>query len=142
MPDRDTDAARERLAAAQHALLSALVAGGAPPDGFDRPRLEVQRRALVAKRAGVIAKIAPGLTDILGEDTRPLFAAYAREHPMTDGYHRDALDFAAHVLDRTGPHEAGRRARLAAWLDEQAPSAPAPRGRLRRLASALRKKDR
>ncbi|GHG49891.1 hypothetical protein GCM10018779_09460 [Streptomyces griseocarneus] len=142
MPDRDTDAARERLAAAQNALLSALVAGATPPGGFDRRRLEVQRRALLAKRAGVVAKVAPGLADILGEDLRPLFEAYARERPMTDGYRRDALDFAAHVLDRSGPDVAGRRVRLAAWLDEQRPSDPAPRGLLRRLTSAFRKKDR
>jgi uncharacterized protein (UPF0276 family) len=51
--------ARQRLALAQTALLSALVAGTPAPEGFDRVRLGVQARALASKRADVVAKVAP-----------------------------------------------------------------------------------
>src|SRR5690606_30831043 len=54
-------AARQRLALAQTALLSALVAGTPAPEGFDRVRVGVQARALAAKRADVVAKVAPEL---------------------------------------------------------------------------------
>ena len=96
----DTDPARQRLALAQTALLSALVAGTPVPEGFDRVRLGVQARALAAKRADVVAKVAPELPEILAEAYRPAFLAYAQGHPMTGGYRRDALDFAEHLLAR------------------------------------------
>jgi hypothetical protein len=54
-----TDAARGRLACAQTALLSALVAGVPVPEGFDPARVAVQSRELLAKRAAVVAKVAP-----------------------------------------------------------------------------------
>ncbi|PAU46428.1 hypothetical protein CK936_24085 [Streptomyces albireticuli] len=118
-PDPDA-AARERLAHAQLALLSTLVAGGPEPEGFDPVRLEVQRRALLGKRAHVVAKVAPELRDILGPRFHELFLGYARERPMTDGYHRDALDFARGVL-RTGALEADpeRHRRLTDWEAER-----------------------
>ncbi|OEU92375.1 endonuclease, partial [Streptomyces abyssalis] len=56
-----TAAARERLARAQADLLAALVAGAPAPEGFDSGRLAVQSRALAAKRADVVAKVAPEL---------------------------------------------------------------------------------
>ncbi|MFJ2114277.1 DUF692 domain-containing protein, partial [Streptomyces sp. NPDC087850] len=65
-PPRSTGTARERLALSQAALLSALVAGGPVPEGFDPRRLRTQSRALTAKRAGVVAKVAPELPGILG----------------------------------------------------------------------------
>ncbi|MFJ9175595.1 DUF692 family multinuclear iron-containing protein [Streptomyces sp. NPDC102360] len=93
------DPTRRRLALDQTALLSALVAGTPTPEGFDRTRLAVQSRALAAKRADVVAKVAPELPLILGESTyRSLFLGYARSHPMTTGYRRDALDFAENLL--------------------------------------------
>ncbi|WP_432430901.1 DUF692 domain-containing protein, partial [Streptomyces reticuliscabiei] len=55
----DSTPARQRVALAQTALLSALVAGTPVPEGFDRVRLGVQSRALGAKRADVVAKVAP-----------------------------------------------------------------------------------
>lgn len=55
------DARRQRVALAQAALLSSLVAGTPAPEGFDRVRLGVQARALAAKRADVVAKVAPEL---------------------------------------------------------------------------------
>ncbi len=41
----------------------------AAPEGFDRGQLRVQSRALVAKRADVVARIAPELPEILGPRT-------------------------------------------------------------------------
>ncbi|MYT09096.1 MULTISPECIES: DUF692 domain-containing protein, partial [Streptomyces] len=81
-----TESARQRVALAQTALLSALVAGTPVPEGFDRVRLGVQARALAGKRADVVAKVAPELPVILGAGYRPAFLAYAQGAPMTDGY--------------------------------------------------------
>lgn len=64
------DATRQRLALSQAALLSSLVAGTPVPEGFDRVRLGVQARALAAKRADVVAKVAPELPEILADGYR------------------------------------------------------------------------
>ena len=72
---------RERVGLAQAALLSALVAGTPVPEGFDRVRMGVQARALAAKRADVVAKVAPELPVILGVGYRPAFLEYAQGHP-------------------------------------------------------------
>lgn len=132
-----TDVARRRLARAQTELLSALVAGGPPPDGFDPGRLRVQRRALLAKRANVLTKVAPEPAEILAGDFRDLFFGYARTRPMTDGYRRDATDFVRHLLDTGQPPDAERRELLTAWWEERTRPRPAP-GRLGRLVTALR----
>ncbi|MFE5599663.1 DUF692 domain-containing protein [Streptomyces coelicoflavus] len=134
------DAVRQRLGLAQAALLSALVAGTPVPEGFDRVRVGVQARALAGKRADVVGKVAPELPVILGTRYRPAFLAYAQGSPMTGGYRRDALDFAAQVL-RTAPGDedpAVRRALREWWLDR---SGPVPRsGRPgARLARATRR---
>ncbi|MET9498097.1 DUF692 domain-containing protein [Streptomyces sp. NPDC006552] len=93
------EAVRGRVALGQAALLSSLVAGTPAPEGFDRARLAVQSRALAAKRAGVVAKVAPELPAALGHAAyRTAFLAYAQRRPMTDGYRRDALDFAEDLL--------------------------------------------
>lgn len=140
-PDRSsappaTEAARLRLAVAQTALLSSLVAGTPAPDGFDRGRLRVQSRALVRKRTGVIAKVAPELPEILGPRFRAEFEGYARNRPMTGGHRQDALNFAAHVLSPAGPRlEPAVRRRLGRWWRER--SRPAPPLR-RRVAVLLR----
>ncbi|MFE0436595.1 DUF692 family multinuclear iron-containing protein [Streptomyces nigra] len=130
---------RERLALEQTALLSALVAGTPAPEGFDRVRLGVQARALAAKRADVVAKVAPELPVILGEGYRPAFLAYAQRHPMTDGYRRDALEFAGGLLAEGRPADAGARAELREWWQER--SGPKPRSRRPgvRLARATRR---
>ncbi|MGY6026088.1 DUF692 domain-containing protein [Streptomyces spinosirectus] len=128
-----TDAARQRLALAQTALLSALVAGTPMPEGFDRVRLGVQARALAGKRADVVAKVAPELPEILGGTYRPAFLAYAHGHPMTGGYRRDALDFAGHLLLDGQLGEGRVRRELRTWWLER--SGPAPRsGRVARAA--------
>ncbi|MFE6618851.1 DUF692 domain-containing protein [Streptomyces sp. NPDC057740] len=130
---------RQRLALAQAALLSALVAGTPVPEGFDRVRLGVQARALAGKRADVVAKVAPELPVILGDGYRRAFLAYSHGHPMTDGYRRDALDFAGHLLTEGRLEDARVRAELREWWLER--SGPKPRSRRPgvRLARATRR---
>ncbi|GAA2082974.1 hypothetical protein GCM10009801_43130 [Streptomyces albiaxialis] len=136
--DTGLDAARERLARAQGELLSALVADGPVPPGFDAERLAVQARALRAKRADVVAKVAPELPGILGEEEyRTAFLAYAEGRPMRGNYRRDALDFAQHLLAADRPDDAKQRKRLHAWWRERAGPAPLPSGRVRRLLDRL-----
>ncbi|MGW4688225.1 DUF692 domain-containing protein [Streptomyces sp. NPDC004244] len=133
----DLGAARTRVGLEQAALLSALVAGTPVPEGFDRQRVRVQARALAAKRADVVAKIAPELPGILGGRApfRAAFLAYARTRPMTGGYRRDALDFAEDLLIRDLPADPAARRRLTAWWQERAGARP-PR-RLVRWARTL-----
>ncbi|MDX3534934.1 DUF692 family protein [Streptomyces sp. MB09-01] len=131
------EAARTRVALGQAALLSALVAGTPVPEGFDRGRIRVQARALAAKRADVVARLAPELPGILGgrDPYREAFLAYAKGRPMTAGYRRDALDFAEHLLIRDLPADPAARRRLTAWWRERAGVRP-PR-RVVRWARAL-----
>ncbi|MFE6783160.1 DUF692 family multinuclear iron-containing protein [Streptomyces sp. NPDC057680] len=128
--------ARQRVAVAQAALLSALVAGTPVPEGFDSRRLGVQSRALAAKRAGVVAKVAPELPEILGAGYRPAFLAYARSRPMTGGYRRDALDFAEHLLVAGRPEDPAARRRLTEWWQDRSGSRPP--GRATRFVRAAR----
>lgn len=118
---------RQRLALAQTALLSALVAGTPAPEGFDRVRLGVQARALASKRAGVVAKVAPELPVILGDGYRTAFLAYAQRHPMRGGYRLDAMAFAESLLLAGRPEDPAARRRLHHWWRER--SGPAPRSR-------------
>ncbi|MEU9032715.1 DUF692 domain-containing protein [Streptomyces sp. NPDC048383] len=122
----DTGAARTRLGLGQAALLSALVAGTPVPEGFDRQRIRVQARALAAKRASVVAKVAPELPELLGGPAayRTAFLAYARQRPMTAGYRRDALDFAEHLLIQDLPADPAARRRLTAWWRDRAGARP------------------
>ncbi|MFG2583279.1 DUF692 domain-containing protein [Streptomyces malaysiensis] len=132
------DAVRERLALAQTALLSALVGGTPPPEGFDRRRLRVQSAALTAKRASVIAKVAPELPEILGTGYRPAFARYAEGRPMTGGYRRDALSFAEHLLADGRPDDSAARRRLTLWWQERSGPAPLPSHPAARFARRVR----
>ncbi|WP_317445992.1 DUF692 domain-containing protein [Streptomyces collinus] len=131
--------ARQRLGVGQAAVLSALVAGTPVPEGFDRVRLGVQARALAAKRAGVVAKMAPELPVILGDGYREAFLGYARVRPMTGGYRRDALDFAGHLLKVGGPADARARRELRRWWLDRAGPAPRPRGLAARARVLLRR---
>ncbi|MBL1084233.1 DUF692 domain-containing protein [Streptomyces actinomycinicus] len=115
---------RERLGMAQAAVLSSLVAGTPVPEGFDRARMGVQARALAAKRAGVVAKVAPELPVILGEGYREAFLEYARQRPMSDGYRRDALDFAGHLLKLGRPADKRAHRELRNWWLHRAGPAP------------------
>ncbi|MFD5264577.1 DUF692 domain-containing protein [Streptomyces sp. NPDC058335] len=137
-PSAVADATRQRLGLAQAALLSSLVAGTPVPEGFDRVRLGVQARALAAKRADVVAKLAPELPLILGTGYRASFVAYAQGHPMRGGYRQDALDFAERLL--LGGQLAEGRARRELrrwWLDRSGP-APRPLSRLGRVGQVGR----
>ncbi|MEU9250269.1 DUF692 domain-containing protein [Streptomyces sp. NPDC048270] len=131
------EAARTRVGLGQAALLSALVAGTPVPEGFDRQRIRVQSRALAAKRADVVARLAPELPGILGGGGpyRTAFLAYAKGRPMTAGYRRDALDFAEHLLIQDLPADPAARRRLTAWWRDRA--AARPPGRVVRWARAL-----
>ncbi|MGW3494461.1 DUF692 domain-containing protein [Streptomyces sp. NPDC001020] len=134
-----TAPARQRLALAQAALLSSLVAGTPVPEAFDRVRLGVQARALAAKRAGVVAKVAPELPEILGDTYRPAFLAYAHSHPMTGGYRRDALDFAGQLLLPGRLEDAHTRRRLREWWLERSGPTPPSRHPAARLVRATRR---
>ncbi|MFD4529867.1 DUF692 domain-containing protein [Streptomyces sp. NPDC058470] len=134
----ETDPARQHLALAQTALLSALVAGTPVPEGFDRVRLGVQARALAAKRADVVAKVAAELPEILAAAYRPAFLAYAQGHPMAGGYRRDALDFAEYLL-LAGPEDAETRRRLRHWWLERSGPAPLSGHPAARFARATRR---
>ncbi|KES08466.1 endonuclease [Streptomyces toyocaensis] len=133
------EAARQRIALAQTAVLSALVAQAPVPEGFDRVRMGVQARALAAKRADVVAKVAPELPVLLGDGYRPAFLAYAQKRPMTGGHRRDALDFVAELLAAGRPEDGRLRRELREWWLER--SGPRPRsGRPAvRLARATRR---
>ncbi|WP_031086482.1 DUF692 domain-containing protein [Streptomyces sp. NRRL WC-3549] len=128
--------ARERVAVAQTALLSALVAGTPAPERFDHRRLAVQSRALAAKRADVVAKVAPELPRILGDGYRTAFLSYARTRPLSGGHRRDALDFAEHLLIAGRPADDAARRELTRWWRER--SAPRPPRRGTRVARAAR----
>ncbi|MES4903007.1 MULTISPECIES: DUF692 domain-containing protein [unclassified Streptomyces] len=133
------EGARERIALAQTSLLSSLVAGAPAPEGFDRRRLGVQSRALAAKRADVVGKVAPELPRILGADYRPAFLDYARGRPMTGGYRRDALAFAEHLLAAERPEDPAARRQLTQWWRERSGPAPVRPGPAARLARAARR---
>lgn len=137
-PEVVPDATRQRLALAQTALLSALVAGTPAPEGFDRTRLAVQSRALTGKRADVVAKVAPELPEILGESFRADFFAYAQTRPMSGGYRRDALDFAERLLLSGQPEDAEARGRLTRWWLERSGPAPLDAGPVTRWLRAAR----
>ncbi|MDQ0948945.1 uncharacterized protein (UPF0276 family) [Streptomyces phaeochromogenes] len=134
-----TDSSRQRLALAQAALLSALVAGTPVPEGFDGTRLSVQARALAGKRADVVAKVAPELPEILAGAYRKAFLAYAHGHPMTGGYRRDALDFAEHLLLGGRLEDPDVRRRVSAWWLERSGPAPLSQHPAARLARATRR---
>ncbi|MEU1463352.1 DUF692 domain-containing protein [Streptomyces sp. NPDC005727] len=137
-PAPDRSEVRQRLGVAQAAVLSSLVAGTPVPEGFDRARMGVQARALAAKRADVVAKVAPELPVILGDGYRQAFLEYARSLPMSGGYRRDALDFAGHLLKLGRPRDPGTRRELREWWLHRAGPAPRPRGLAARARVLLR----
>ncbi|GAA0577384.1 DUF692 domain-containing protein [Streptomyces crystallinus] len=130
----EEEARRTRLAVAQTSLLSALVAGTPVPPGFDPARLRVQARALAAKRADVVAKVAPELPRILKDAYRPAYLAYAKARPLRDGYRRDALDFVAALIERGGLDDGVAR-QLGRWQKER--SGPRRQGRAARVLRGL-----
>ncbi|MFF8650262.1 DUF692 domain-containing protein [Streptomyces griseoluteus] len=134
VPSAASAEARQRVAVAQTAVLSALVARTPLPEGFDRKRMGVQARSLAAKRADVVAKVAPELPVILGTGYREAFLGYARTRPMRGGYRQDALEFAAQLLTTGYPADARARRRLREWWLDRAGPAPRTPGPATRLA--------
>lgn len=82
------------LAARQAALVAALVNGGPVPEGFDRDRVAAARKALLRKRAGLVARIWP----MLAADCRwpKRFTEWADGRPP-HGALRDGFDLARHL---------------------------------------------
>ncbi|MBP2707144.1 hypothetical protein JOL79_25490 [Microbispora sp. RL4-1S] len=101
VPSQGPEAAREALAAAQRGLLAALLAGGPVPAGFDAGRIAIEARSLLAKRAGSVARVMPGLARELGAAFGRTFAAYGEGRPRPEGGSRaDAEAFARWLDDR------------------------------------------
>ncbi|MFY1699505.1 MULTISPECIES: hypothetical protein [unclassified Solwaraspora] len=99
------------LAAAQRALVAALVTGAADPAGFDRHRLAAARRALLHKRAGELARHWPGLVRALADRWPAVFVSWARARTPVGGW-RDGWDLARELAE-TGQLPATARAELA-----------------------------
>ncbi|MGW4381947.1 hypothetical protein [Kitasatospora sp. NPDC004531] len=97
--DAELALSRRRLAARQEELLTALVAGGPAPAGFDPAQLRTQAEGLLAKRRETVGHLMPELPDLLGADFAPLFRRYAAGRPLTGGYRADARAFAEWALD-------------------------------------------
>ncbi|XHM91131.1 hypothetical protein AB0761_11910 [Peterkaempfera sp. SMS 1(5)a] len=117
--------ARARLAHRQAELLSALVAGGPTPPGFDPEQLRIQASGLVAKRRDTVARVAPELPPLLGGRFAADFSRYAAGVPMTGGYRTDALAFARWVLDHGADLTRHQHSGLMRWYADRAgPTAP------------------
>jgi hypothetical protein len=61
------------------------------PDGFDAHRVDVEARSLRSKRRSVAARLRPDLAESLGAEFRPLFDAWALDHPkpVDSSFHSD-----------------------------------------------------
>lgn len=110
--------ARARLAAQQAALVTALMAGGAPPAGFDVTRLRAAADSLARKRAGAVARAWAGLARALGRRFGELFTAYAEMSPLPreGGPLADGRAFARWLARRGELPQAGRLQALAVDL--------------------------
>lgn len=116
MSGNEHSAARERLATQQAELLNALLAKGPVPPGFDEQRVDVERRALLSKRRSIVRMLGPAVADELGDRFRPLFDAYAVEHPRRSGSRarEDAAAF-AEWCRAAGELPVNRKARWKFW---------------------------
>ncbi|PPK64683.1 hypothetical protein V5P93_005927 [Actinokineospora auranticolor] len=103
---------RAELAAAQAELLRAVLAGGPVPDGFDAAAVRVEAAALLAKRRRIVAQLAPGVAEEVGDRYAELFAAYAAGNPRVTGsrFREDAAAFETWLVER-GEIEAPKRKR-------------------------------
>lgn len=86
--------AREQAAHAQSQLVTALMADGPLPPGFDPDDCESTARSLLAKRYRLVQLAWPGLIDALGTHATELFAEFAKQSPLPiesqgrrDGYY-------------------------------------------------------
>ncbi|REE99547.1 hypothetical protein DFJ69_5060 [Thermomonospora umbrina] len=117
---------RAALAAAQEALVAALVAGGPVPAGFDAERVGAAGRALMRKRAGEVARAWPALAAGHGADWGEVFGAWARGRP-TRGAWRDGWDFARDHRAVLAPPAARELALTEAHWRYDGQGAPRPR---------------
>jgi hypothetical protein len=127
------------LAARQAELVASLVAGAAPPPGFDADRIAATRQALLRKRAGEVARTWPMLRAALGDRWLGTFTTWAAGRPP-QGSLRDGWDL-ARGLAAAGSLPALAAQELAAresgWAyDGETP--PHPRRRTRLRASIMR----
>lgn len=129
--DPELVVARARLARRQAELLSALVAGGPVPEGFDQERIRVQSQVLLAKRRDTVARVAPEVARLLGDQYQPLFRRYAQQGPALGGHRADARAFAEWAVDwaAVGVPNSPWRPALERWLRPAEP----PRRRWRRF---------
>jgi hypothetical protein len=113
-----TAEARARLAAQQAALVTALMARGEPPAGFDAARLRAAAASLARKRARAAARAWPGLAQALGPRFGGLFAAYAEAVtlPHQGGPLADGRAFAGWLAARGELPEAARLQAMAVDL--------------------------
>lgn len=88
----DLAAARTRLAARQHAVLTDLLAGRVPP-GFEPRTTAAAAAQLLGKRRHEALGVAPELAELPGFGAR--FAAFARTGPRVGCAHDDVAAFLA-----------------------------------------------
>lgn len=111
---------RENLAAAQAALVAALVADAPPPPGFDTARLTAAARALRRKRAGEVARVWPCLAAGHGSRWASVFTEWARGRPARGAW-LDGWDFARAHRSSLGPAATLELLRCeAAWRHDEA----------------------
>ena len=112
-------ATQDELAAQQARLLRVLLAGEAPPAGFDVAKVQIEIRALRNKRRQVTSQLRPGLRAALGDDRFvTLFAEYASAFPRRVGVRaRQDAEYFENWLRSRGdlpqPQEDGWRRRFA-----------------------------
>ncbi|MEU7481267.1 hypothetical protein AB0A63_35195 [Lentzea sp. NPDC042327] len=96
--------------------MNALLTGTPAPAGFDERRIEVERRALLAKRRGIVRMLGPEVAHELGDRFRPLFDRYALANPRKAGSRarEDAAAF-ADWLRAAGELQAPPRSRWKFW---------------------------
>ncbi|WP_436788665.1 hypothetical protein [Yinghuangia sp. YIM S10712] len=101
-PGSTTDSDRDELTRRQTELLTALVAGGPIPEGFDTERIRVQTTALAAKRRSGVERALPHLAAALGERWPGAFMDWARTHPKpaVGGSRADGHAFAEYLRMR------------------------------------------
>jgi hypothetical protein len=116
------------LAERQAELVTALVAGGPPPAGFDQERLRATTEALLRKRAGEVGERWPALRIQFGPQWTDAFAAWARDRPP-QGSLRDGWDLARTLADRgtLGPLAAVELAQREAAYHYDGTTDPRPR---------------
>jgi len=85
------------LAARQLALVSALVAGAAPPAGMATERVHIQAQALLRKRARSVARHRPDVAASLGDGFWPAFRQYAAQSALPTATAADARAFASYI---------------------------------------------